>query len=99
LRISEGDAPNTKTRAEVLAAAATGPLKELLTRTPNWTVFNLGGTQDVIIVRQIMNRSNPGLPHRARFVWEATGIKGEVLATFVTAALQIEIRLNHTSRL
>jgi hypothetical protein len=83
-------------RATVLAACAEGPLKALLTRTPNWTVFNLGGAQYTDVhVRELINRGAGPQADLAEFFWEATGIKCNVS---VSMFQQFEIRAQHSER-
>lgn len=82
------------TRADVLAACAEGPLKTLLTRTADWTVFNLSQAAcGAIHVREIVQRQGGADAEVFEFFWTATGIKADC-----DSVLQLEIRLSHTSR-
>lgn len=89
----------TKTRAEILANCAEGPLKALLARTPDWTVFNLGDVAcNALHAREVINRSvndpTPAAAGLVEFLWTSTGIKADCSGT-----RQLDIRLSHTSRL
>jgi hypothetical protein len=87
----------SKTRDQALNACHDGPLKALLTRTANWTVFMSGGTScDKIAVREIVNHTaGLGVSSSLQFRWDATGITADGVASGMT---QIEIRLPHSSR-
>lgn len=88
--------PGTKTRAEVLAACAEGPLKRLLYQTADWTIFNLGSVgARRIHVREVVDRPSTIPSPSVRFWWTATGIKGEVDGG---GACQVEIRLQQSER-
>jgi len=81
----------TVSRSTVLAACAEGPLKALLTRTVNWTVFNMVQPLDV---REILNRVSAVDPTTFQFAFlPTTGIQVDCDGT-----MQLEIRLPHTSR-
>ena len=89
--------PGTLNRAGVLAGCVAGPLKALLTSTPDWTVFNLGGVKcGQIHVRNV----NVGGPTPVAFasliniVWVASGLKAAV----ATGNFPIEVRLTHALR-
>jgi hypothetical protein len=91
-----GTLGNTDTaRSDVLAACAEGPLKDLLTHTADWTVFNLSQPKNgMVVVREVMNRAAGG-PEASTFLftWLATGFRVSCSAT-----IQLEIRLSHSSR-
>jgi hypothetical protein len=83
-------------RAAVLAAASAGPLKALLTRTADWTVFNAGGTHYAEIhVRELINRDSDRQAETLEVFWEATGLK---INCDSGGTEQVEIRLQHTER-
>jgi hypothetical protein len=85
-------------RGTVLAACVNGPLKALLTKTVDWTVFNLNGAACAQVhVRELINRSS-GIganPETVEFFWEADGFKADATAAGVQ---QLEIRCQHSSR-
>lgn len=90
------------TRTSLLGFFATrgqpnGPLKEELARTPDWTVYNLGGAKcGRVTVREIINRPGVGLSGQAenfKFYWTANGFNADC-----DQATQVEIRLTHSSR-
>jgi hypothetical protein len=84
-----------KTRNEVLAACAEGPLKALLTRTGSWTTFNHAGVDsDRIRVRTVVECILETPSVNTQFAWTAAGIQADI-----TGTVQIEIRLPHSSRI
>jgi hypothetical protein len=88
---------STSLRAAVLAACAPGPLKELLTRTADWTVFNLGSAGARLIqVREVLHRSSEtgGIYIDGEILFQAAALKCDCNGT-----CQFEIRLQHTERL
>jgi hypothetical protein len=77
----------SRSRADVLAACASGPLKEMLTRTGDWTQFNLTQAKNgMISVREVVESGTISGSTLLQFTWTAAGIA------------QLEIRLSHTSR-
>lgn len=89
--------PGTITRVDLLAALAAGPLKELLTRTADWTVFNLAqaGARR-IHVREVVERTATAESQASEIWWTATGM---TVQAAVGAYMQFEIRLQHSERL
>jgi hypothetical protein len=89
--------PGTLPRADVLNGCSPGPLKEVLTRTADWTVFNLNGSKCGAIncrVYQYDRRTE-----NTRFLFEANGLKASVgnsLSESLTIIL--ELRLSQTER-
>lgn len=87
----------TQSRTIILGMCAAGPLRELLARTLDWTVFNLGGTLcGKVHVREIVDRAGgagTGESSPTEFFWTANGVKADCVGT-----CQIEIRLQHTER-
>jgi hypothetical protein len=84
-------------RTDVLAACVEGPLKALLTKVVNWTVFNLNGPAcERIHVRTLINRNGGPEPTLLEIYWEAAALKFNCDAG--TSMPQIEIRLQHSSR-
>ena len=71
-----------------------GPLLALLRKTPDWTVFNLGGAQcDLVQVRELINRAAGGEATLFKFFWTAQGFEADC-----TGTCQVEIRLQHSER-
>lgn len=94
----DATAPGTLGRTAVLAGCPEGPLKTLLTRTADWTVFNLGNANCGLIHCRVSTLGSNGLiSTSARFLWTATGLKAAVAP--VSGALLVEIRLSQTERL
>jgi hypothetical protein len=93
---STAGAADVLPRANVLAACAAGPLKALLTRITDWTVFNLGAPLcKAIHIREVINRSSGVEASTSEFLWLATSVK---FCCDANTDLQIEIRLSHTIR-
>ena len=93
----DATSPGTLARALVLAGVQSGPLKELLTRTADWTVFNLGGTKCGEVHCRVAPLLGGGLvSQQARFWWEATGLKAAVAIN--NGSLLVEIRLSQSER-
>jgi hypothetical protein len=83
-------------RATLLGQCASGPLKEVLTRATDWTVFNLGSARcGEVHVRSIIDRAggvNTGVVG-VTIYWDADAINVECAET-----QQFEIRLQHSER-
>jgi hypothetical protein len=85
---------DTALRATVLAACAEGPLKEALSRIPDWSALQLA-LAHVIHVRQVVNRSSTPEPGSLEFLWTLGGLKFNVMAN---TTFQFEIRLVGSER-
>jgi hypothetical protein len=82
-----------------LSDSIRGPLYDLLARTPDWTVFNLGGTKcGWIHVRSRM--ANSTLANAALVVlqWTANAIQAAVQGPAGMGAIIFEIRLSQSER-
>jgi hypothetical protein len=92
--------PGTLNRAGVLAGCQNGPLKELLTRTSDWTVFNLGGVLCGAVNCRLSSLGGTGglTATEARFLFTATGLKAAVEDVGASTSLCVEIRLSQTER-
>jgi hypothetical protein len=87
-------------RADILLACAEGPLKALLTRTTDWTVFNLGAVgARKLRVREVVDRAQDLVTFRgtcsALNVWWTA----DTLKVLANGECQMDIRLQQSERL
>jgi hypothetical protein len=93
---SDDGTPVSVARATVLAACSEGPLKALLTRVTDWTVFNSAGARCAdVVVRELINRGAGAQAETLEVLWEAAALKCDCDANLFE---QIEIRLPHSER-